>query len=56
MSNDDNTWATVIGTGLLLVVSIAVIIWVYRSEYADCMKQKNDPIICEIYAGRWLSY
>ena len=54
--NDNETWIAVIAIGLLLLLLGFAACWVYRSEYADCMAQKDDPIICEMYATRWLSW
>lgn len=51
MSNDeDGLWNAIVTIGLI-ALAIALALWFYRSEYRDCMKVKNDEIICRTFVN-----
>jgi len=35
---------------VIIVISLLAVIWLYNDRYDDCMREKNDKYICEIYA------
>ncbi len=50
MRSDEGLGFGPVGTIVFIVLLLAFLVWMYRGEYRDCMKVKNDPILCEIYA------